>query len=265
MLACDSSPKSMPFKKVSSGAVREAIPVDSLIRQHSNITRTRSILPVAIGALAVSVAGGLVFATVGFGTLSTHMAHHIALMNVFAPLVAIFLADRARLRLEGVNRTGGVHELWFAAAVQLIVLWAWHLPAAQRWGMDSGAGQLVMHASLLISAVVFWTMVLALAGSRRWQAILALLVTGKLACLLGSLLIFAPRLLYTAAEHSHPAMHMAGLLTVADQQLAGLLMVVACPLSYLVSGVVIASQMINELERRPSAEFERQPLSPVGR
>lgn len=257
MLACDSSPKSVTPDKASS--------INCQFEQDSNITAARLVLPVAIGALAVSIVGGLVLATVEFGPLSAHMAHHIALMNVFAPLVAILIADRVRSRLGGMNRTRGVHQLWWAAAVQLIVLWTWHLPSAQRWGMESEAGQLFMHASLFLSAVVFWTMVLALAGSRRWQSILALLVTGKVACLLGSLLIFAPRLLYASAEHGHPATHAMASLTLGDQQLAGLLMIVACPLSYLVAGVVIASQIMNELGRRPSTDFEPQQLSPVGR
>ena len=257
MLACGSPPKSIAVRKPST--------INGLFEQASGIGATWLALPVAIGALAVSGAGGLVLATVDFGPLSAHMAHHIALMNVFAPLAAILLADRVRPRLGGVNRTRGVRELWWAAAVQLIVLWAWHLPSAQRWGMDSGAGQLFMHASLFLSAVVFWTMVLALAGSRRWQSILALLVTGKLACLLGSLLIFAPRLLYSSAEHSHHATRTMAPLTLGDQQLAGLLMIVACPLSYLLAGVVIASQIMNELGHRPSTDFDRQLRSPVGR
>lgn len=257
MLAWGSPPKFIASGKASF--------FYSLFEQDAGIGGARSIVPVAIGALAVLGAGGLVLATVDLGPLSAHMAHHIALMNVFAPLVAILLANGMRTRLRGDSRTHCARELWFAAVAQLIVLWAWHLPSAQRWGMVSGVGNLVMHASLFLSAVVFWTMVLALAGSRRWQSILALLVTGKLACLLGSLLIFAPRLLYTSAEHSHHATHTMAPLTLGDQQLAGLLMIVACPLSYLLAGVVIASQIMNELGRRSSTDFDRQLLSPVGR
>ena len=46
----------------------------------------------------------------------------------------------------------------------------------------------------------------------------------------GALLIFAPRTLY----------HLA----LDDQQLAGLLMITVCPLSYLVAAVVLAVQWI---------------------
>lgn len=70
---------------------------------------------------------------------------------------------------------------------------------------------------------------------------MALLLTGKLACLLGALLIFAPRELY----------RLHGLPSLEDQQLAGLLMITACPLSYVVAGVAMAAQAIGDLERGP--------------
>jgi putative membrane protein len=69
------------------------------------------------------------------------------------------------------------------------------------------------------------------------------LLTGKLSCLLGALLIFAPRILYTSG-HQHSAMA-----NLTDQQLAGLLMIIACPLSYVTAGVVLAAQMMADLGR----------------
>jgi putative membrane protein len=79
----------------------------------------------------------------------------------------------------------------------------------------------------------------------------ALLISGKLACLLGALLIFAPRLLLTSTVSGHnmhhgPVDHATAL---ADQHLAGLLMVVACPLSYVLTAVVLAAQTMSHLER----------------
>jgi putative membrane protein len=75
------------------------------------------------------------------------------------------------------------------------------------------------------------------------------LVTGKFACLLGALLIFAPRDLY-ALPGLVFALCSSGESSLADQQLAGLLMVTACPLSFLTSGVAIAARMLSDLERR---------------
>lgn len=88
-----------------------------------------------------------------------------------------------------------------------------------------------MHGSLFLAALAFWVLLLDMMERSGWQAILGLLLTGKLACLLGALLIFAARPLYSDAA-------------LADQQLAGLLMITACPLSYIAAGVVIAARLI---------------------
>ena len=77
-------------------------------------------------------------------------------------------------------------------------------------------------------------------------------MTGKIACLLGVMLIFSPRLLYSASpgQHVHLGLHeIAAAPTLADQQFAGLLMIAACPLSYLLAGVVIAARMISDIGR----------------
>ena len=73
---------------------------------------------------------------------------------------------------------------------------------------------------------------LRLHGTERWHGVLGLLVTGKLSCLLAALLVFAPRPLY-------PHRPSRSAMSLADQQLAGLLMLTACPLSYVVAGIVM--------------------------
>jgi putative membrane protein len=137
-----------------------------------------------------------------------------------------------------------------ATAVQVVLLWTWHAPPMQRLAMESAVAPALMHGSLLLVAVLFWALLLRVAAAARWHGIAALLVTGKLACLLGGLLIFAPRLLHAGAAHG--ANHGAALPTseLADQHLAGLLMITACPLSYVAAGVVLAAQMMAELERK---------------
>lgn len=218
--------------------------------------------PVALGALSVFAVGALALAALNLGHLSTHMAQHIALMNVLAPLAAILAFTAVGTALVGVMREGAAGGLWLAAAMQMMLLWAWHLPSLQAWGLTSAIGLVLMHASLFLAALYFWMTVLSLAAARRWHAIFVLLVTGKLACLLGSLLIFAPRPLYAAsAGHLHHWGHAAAA-TLADQQLAGLLMIVACPLSYLVAGVAIAALIMRELGHAPANRIEHRQVSP---
>ena len=93
-----------------------------------------------------------------------------------------------------------------------------------------------MHAVLSLSALLFWTCLLSLPDARRWHAIPALLLTGKLVCLLAALLVFAPRMLY--GDHAHD------LAALDDQRLAGLLMIAACPLSYLVAAIMITVALV---------------------
>jgi putative membrane protein len=108
-----------------------------------------------------------------------------------------------------------------------------------------------MQVSLFISAFYFWRALLRLAPTSRWHAIFVLLLTGKLFCLLAVLMIFAPRPLYGLPTNPY-VVHAHDLpQALADQQLAGLLMIAACPLSYLIAGVIIAAQMIRPQSSGP--------------
>jgi putative membrane protein len=82
---------------------------------------------------------------------------------------------------------------------------------------------------------------MAQAGAARWLAMGALLITGKLFCLLGVLLVFTPRLIYPELASVRDAA------ALSDQQLAGLTMIVACPASYVLAGIVIAWRWLHEL------------------
>lgn len=173
------------------------------------------------------------------GPLSGHMAQHIVLMNLVAPLLVLSFA-----RFLPV---AGPRFLLPATLIQLGFIWTWHAPFLLPLAGHEPPLHLAMQASLFLAALWFWTAVFSIGGSARWKAILALLVTSKLFCLLGVLLAFSPRVLYGAdmcgpAEHCSPA----GLL--ADQQLAGLLMLVACPATYLLAGVVIAARWLRALD-----------------
>jgi cytochrome c oxidase assembly factor CtaG len=60
-------------------------------------------------------------------------------------------------------------------------------------------------------------------------------------------------------QHAHWGLHnVPAAPSLADQQLAGLLMIAACPLSYLLAGLVIASRMIKELGRLDHAGANHQ-------
>jgi putative membrane protein len=204
---------------------------------------------VLIGALSVPAAALLAVTASRFGPLSWHMAVHIACMNVLAPLAAAMLASQpvGQLRLWS-----SLPALWVATFAQIVVLWAWHSPSVHLALHAVPGAVATAHALLLLAALMFW---LAIVNSlHRWQAMLGLLLSGKLACLLGVLLTFAPRPLFASATH---ASHGAAEAMLGDQHLAGLLMIAACPLSYVLTAIVLAVQAVNGLEREHA-------LSPSG-
>lgn len=178
--------------------------------------------------------------------LTRHMAAHIVVMNIAAPFLVILF------RRVAVIAPNPASARWIgpATAVQIALLWGWHLPAPLAFAYAVLGALMLMHVSLFGAALWFWWTVLEEAESARWRALGALLITGKVFCLLGVLLTFAPRALFVrAAELCLGAGTAAGSL-LQDQQLAGLLMLVACPLTYVLAGVVIAARWLGDIERR---------------
>jgi putative membrane protein len=195
---------------------------------HVAVTTTEAdALPARLSAVAVIVAGLLVLLSHELGPRAWHMALHIAVMNVLAPLSASLWPARS----------SSTRRLWLAGILQLALLWAWHVPAVERIASASPGGHALALLTLFLPALLFWRACLGAVGSQRWQAIAALLLTGKLTCLLAALLVFSPRLLYPGSDHVISALD--------DQQLAGLLMITACPLSYLVAAVTIATRLVS--------------------
>lgn len=184
-----------------------------------------------------------------FGYLSAQMLLHIVLMNAVAPVFALVVLDKAR-RLRSPGWRG---LLLPATVLQLLAFWAWHAPPVLDAVMQSNLLHVAMQASLLSLALWFWLAVFSVRGRRRWRAILALLMTSKVFCLLGVLLVFAPRALYTsAASHAQPAS------ALHDQQLAGLLMLIACPATYLLAGTVIAARWLGRMDAADQSIPRRQ-------
>lgn len=195
-----------------------------------------------ISALAVAGAGVIAAMLLELGPLAGHMAAHIATMNILAPLVAVGMGALGWLRAD----FGRPPALWSATLVQMAVLWGWHSPAIQHASHTSLVLALALHSALLLAALAFWVAIVA-GSSNRWQAILALLLSGKLACLIGALLVFSPRLLYLAPANTHSGHSDTGA-ALADQHLAGLLMLAACPLSYILAAIVLTAQEITKLQ-----------------
>jgi len=176
------------------------------------------------------------------GPLSAHMLQHIILMNVLAPAAMLFF------RRFGARSSR--HHWIFATLTQVILLWLWHAPPLYEAAASHPMSLVAMHLSLAFSACWFWLSVFSVGEEKVWQGIVAILLTGKLFCLLGALLVFSPRLLYQISCFSEPCRSSLELFALADQQMAGSLMLIACPMSYVVIGTVMAARWFSKLERQ---------------
>lgn len=190
-----------------------------------------------LSALAVLALLTLCYVEIA-GVFSRHMIIHIALMTVVAPVLASLLL---KLRYPSV-KPAGVSTLFTVITLQAALLFAWHSPPGIGLAMAGHAGALLMQATLLCSALWFWLTVFNQTGEHLWRSVIALLLTGKLFCLIAVLLIFAPRVLYGMTAANMP---MA--IELADQQLAGLLMVSVCPITYVLAAVVLISRWFQML------------------
>ncbi|PTE23398.1 hypothetical protein C5F48_02075 [Cereibacter changlensis JA139] len=149
---------------------------------------------------------------------SARVVHHVLLLAVAAPLLALALP----------GRRGG---LGLPFALSTAVLWLWHLPQAYDAAMANYAVYWLMQATLLGSALLFWRAVFA--AGQEGAALLALLAAYVQMALLGALLTFAPEGLYAI----HATAPMAwGMTALADQQLGGLIMWVPAGLPYALWG-----------------------------
>jgi putative membrane protein len=198
--------------------------------------------PIIGAGVALALLGGAAAALwlVSPGPVAAEMAVHICAMSFLGPMAAFCL------HVVGTRRFVRSDWLWLVTISQIGLLWAIHIPQVHHTLMLWPLLRMITLVSLFAVATCFWSCLLARRASPPWQEILALLITAKLACLLAVLLVFAPRDIYRGAHAAVDA--------IADQQMAGLLMLVACPLTYLVPAIVLAAQLA------ASSASEYQPL-----
>ncbi|AVO44101.1 cytochrome c oxidase assembly protein [Phreatobacter cathodiphilus] len=163
---------------------------------------------------------------------SARSAHHVLLVVVVAPLLALALPARV-----GPARTGA------ALVVSSAVLWMWHVPALYERALASDVLYWLLQLALLVAFVWFWHEVLR--GTRPVGALLAIGAGAGQMGLLAAVLTLAPEPLYAA----HAVAPVAwGLSPLADQQLGGLLMWVPAFLLYGLFALAPARGALRELE-----------------
>jgi putative membrane protein len=169
---------------------------------------------------------------------SAHMAQHLLLTVVAAPLLVVarpgatwFMAlpsgswrtvGRARAAIAFVPRE--LRRPLVAFGVVTVATWSWHAPTLYEAALLNEPVHALEHVSFLVASVLAWSV--ALRRGRRdvsnaFGRALFLVAFALQGALLGALLVFASTPLYSA-HRGGPALW--GLTALQDQQLAGALM-----------------------------------------
>lgn len=178
----------------------------------------------ALGVLALAVAFISPLCALSSALFSARVAHHLLLVSVAAPLLA--LAFPARHPRPGL--------LAPALLAHVVALWLWHAPGPYAAALADDALYWTMELSLLGTAWLAWRGLLA-RGVPALRAALGHVVLIGLMGLLGALITFAPAPLY--APHLLTT-EPFGLTALEDQQLAGLLMWVPAILPNLAAALL---------------------------
>ena len=218
------------------------------------------------GVLTLAVALLSPVDALGSALLAAHMAQHLLLVAVAAPLLVLGqpattllwalpepgrrLVGRWWLRATAIRRTWALLSLplvaWIAHAA---AFWVWHAPPLYQAALNSAVVHGAEHLSFLGTALLFWWTVLIpgpggpLPSEARRSAYglgaLSIFALTFQSGFLGALMTFAPTPWYPAYAGRTTSW---GLTPLEDQQLAGLLM-------WIPSGMIYAAIALGLLAR----------------
>lgn len=206
---------------------------------------------------------------------STHMAQHLALMLIAAPLLVA--ARTTPIALAAV--AGAARVAWLRALGRIgrrllapLVIWLafnglfllWHLPGLYAAALRHDGIHALEHVSFFLSAYAFWSLVMAPAGrgalgygARLFFVVSAALLSG----LPGALIALSSRPLYASDPQAAACL---GLTALDDQQLAGLVMWIPGGLAYIAAALALLLRWMREAERRAPRRLPGAGLALVG-
>lgn len=224
--------------------------------------RKRKALLFAAGWLFLFVALASPLDAISDQLFSAHMVQHELLMTVAAPLLVLArptavllsaLPGGARRAVVGIACSRGVRRSWrtlgrpmHAWLVHGIAIWVWHAPVLFDAALENDAVHAAQHLCFLGSAMVFWwSLVYGQRRASRGMSILYLFTTAVHTGVLGALLSVSRHAWYAAYADRAVAW---GLSSLADQQLAGLIMWVPASLAYLLAALLLFARWLRESE-----------------
>lgn len=200
--------------------------------------------------------------------LSTHMAQHLVIITVAAPLLAlgspgqVVLAGlprplRRRLVTLGHGTPGRSLLTPFGWLASVAAIWIWHLPGPYDAAVRSNGVHFTEHATFLLTAWLFWARLIRLARSPHRSITAAAYVAAAVppGAALGAVLTFADRPLYPLQAAQARA---SGIDPLLDQRIAGIVMWVPLDLVYLAVAIWLFGRWLLRLQ--DEARDERTAL-----
>jgi putative membrane protein len=184
-------------------------------------------------------------------SFTAHMAMHMAVVAIVAPLVALAVAGSS---IDPIRRFPALAAPIVASIIELVIVWAWHAPVMHLAARHDLWAFTAEQATFLLSGAFLW--IAAFGGNpeqRRLSAgsgVVGLLFTSMHMTLLGALLALTNRPLF---QHGAGA---ADALALSDQHLGGAIMLLVGGTSYLAGGLYLTSRMLAHGGGRPIGRRE---------
>ena len=204
----------------------------------------------------------------GSALFAGHMAQHLLLTIVAAPLLALgapnlpLLMALPRPWRREVGRAGRrLARVWRLLTRPEVVwglhagaLWLWHLPVAYETALGSEPVHFLQHASFLGTALLFWWVIVHPLQRKRLHpglAVLFLFTTALQGTWLALLLTFSEVPWYPAYS---PTVAPWDVTPLQDQHLGGVIMWIPMGIVYVLSAVTLFALWLIETERNERAQ-----------
>jgi putative membrane protein len=189
-----------------------------------------------IGAALLASAWSGPLPTLARGSFAAHMGLHLLVVAAAAPLLALTVLQQRGPRSRALRLMSPLP----ASLVELVVVWAWHVPRLHHAARTAFAPFVVEQALFVGAGVLFWLSIVGAVSDDRGRAagtaVVALALTLAHMTLLGALLALGPRPLYAHGGDAAAAL--------ADQQRGGALMLVVSATVYLSAGVLVGQRLL---------------------
>ena len=194
------------------------------------------------GLLALGIAIGSPLAMLHEHLLSGHMAQHILLSLVAAPLILLGAPSRRTLAHPAICWSVGV-----------CVFIGWHTPQLFQLGLRSHAWHAVEQASFFASGLIFWWPVIQpWSRTSTWPCwtVPLYLFAATLPCDgLSAFLAFSERVVYPA--YLSTPRHF-GVSALQDQEWAGALMWVCVTIVYAIPAAIVTTTLLSARAEDPA-------------